>query len=419
LLALARDANQVLMTNARSCRVLIAGTGPAGLATALHLLRRRPELRGQIFALERARHPRPKVCAGGLIPKTMLAMAELGLPLDVPAVSVRRGLARTEAGEVDYQDGSALCTIVRRDEFDARLAKAAREAGLIIIEDCRVTGVATASDGATVRTTAGDFEAEMLVGADGSGSRVRDALFGRDPDRVGRALMFDLPVEPDRQAGLRDQTYRFDFTCVAAGIRGYSWSFPCLIDGQPYLNVGIYDQCPRRPVDGKPKAGLLDALAASFPDLSIPAGAHRGYKAFPIRWYDPRQRFARDRVLLAGDAAGVDPLMGEGISYAFEHGKLAARAVSDFIDGKSGALAGYNDALHRSSVARKLRRLAFAAERFYGRHHRLYFRLAAFSHSAQRIGIDWYNGADHLDEASLARLLAKWARAVLFGQSMG
>src|SRR5260370_38446976 len=109
------------MATPQSCRVLIAGAGPAGLATALYLLRRRPELAGQVVALERARHPRPKVCAGGLIPKTLLALAELGLSLDVPAVNVRRGLAPPEVGAVDYRDGGALCTTSRPDEFDARL----------------------------------------------------------------------------------------------------------------------------------------------------------------------------------------------------------------------------------------------------------------------------------------------------------
>jgi flavin-dependent dehydrogenase len=152
--------------------------------------------------------------------------------------------------------------------------------------------------------------------------------------------------------------------------------------------------------------------------LPIPAGGG-GYKAFPIRWYAPQQRFAFDRVLLAGDAAGVDPLMGEGISYAFEHGKLAAEAIDRFLGGARDALAGYDAALHRGAVARKLRRLAFAARRFYGPRHRLYFRLAALSRSAQRIGIDWYNGAEHLDETSLPALLAKWARAVLLGAPMG
>src|SRR5260370_22945004 len=126
------------MATPQSCRILIGGGGPAGLETALYLVRRRHELAGQVVALERARHPRPKVCAGGLIPKTLLALAELGLSLDVPAVNVRRGLARTEVGAADYRDGGVLCTIDRRDEFDAPLARAAREPGLFIVEDCRV-----------------------------------------------------------------------------------------------------------------------------------------------------------------------------------------------------------------------------------------------------------------------------------------
>src|SRR5579875_41158 len=107
----------------RRCEVLIAGAGPAGLATALYLLRRRPDLAGKIIALERARHPRPKVCAGGLIPKTLAALDELGLDLDVPAAVVRRGIAVTEAGRVDLPGDDVLCKVIRRDQFDASLAR--------------------------------------------------------------------------------------------------------------------------------------------------------------------------------------------------------------------------------------------------------------------------------------------------------
>jgi len=118
-------------------------------------------------------------------------------------------------------------------------------------------------------------------------------------------------------------------------------------------------------------------------------------------------------VILAGDAAGVDPLMGEGISYAFEHGKLAAAAIADFLGGRGDVLAAYGRELHRGPVGRKLRRLAFAARRFYGPRHRLFFKLAETSRRAQQLGVEWYNGNHRFDEAPIWAGLGRWAAAVL------
>ena len=63
-------------------------------------------------------------------------------------------------------------------------------------------------------------------------------------------------------------------------------------------------------------------------------------------------------------------------------------------------------------------KLAFAARNFYGPRHRMFFRIASISRRAQELGVDWYNGARHLDEVPTRRLVARWARAVLLGEPL-
>jgi flavin-dependent dehydrogenase len=330
-----------------------------------------------------------------------------------------RGTARTEVGEVEMFRGDPLCTVIRRDEFDARLARAAKDTGLEIIDRCRVWEVEQSDGSVRVRTERATFEAPVVVGADGSGSRVRASVFGGGKKSIGRALMVDIPVDPERTREFIDQRYLFDFKCIGAGISGYAWSFPCLIDNRPHLNVGIYDQFPPH-TGSSQKSPLPDRLREAFPELPLDHFEHRAmnFKAFPIRWFNAANNFAKGRVMLAGDAAGVDPLMGEGISCAFEHGKLAAQCIGYLIAGDSGALAKYDAALHKGVVGRKLRKLAFAARRFYGPHHRAYFRLAGLSRKAQAIGVDWYNGADNIDELPVRTLIGRWLRAMIFNSPL-
>jgi flavin-dependent dehydrogenase len=281
---------------------------------------------------------------------------------------------------------------------------------LHIFEKTRVTGFEQDGSHVTIATDRETFQARVLVGADGSGSRVRTSVFGRAKQNIGRALIAEFPVEHDDTEEFTHRFYRFDFRCVAAGVSGYCWVFPCLINGRPHLNLGIYDQNAH---DGLPQAStphLIGQLHAAFPELASSWSADKtlAFKAFPIRWYDARDQYVRGSTILAGDAAGVDPLMGEGISCAFEHGKLAASAISRYLDGDESALESYGEELHLGSIGCKLRRLAFSARRFYGTHHRFYFRLAGISSQLQRLGVDWYNGANGLDELSFPRALLRF-----------
>jgi flavin-dependent dehydrogenase len=225
---------------------------------------------------------------------------------------------------------------------------------------------------------------------------VRRALVPGDGGVVARAVMADVPVAGTRWDGFARGRYEFDFRPCATGLRGYRWAFPCVIDGVPHVNVGVY---ALPPIDGR---WLQRELAAIATDVGAEPSA---WKAFPIRTLGRRSRLAGPRAVLVGDAAGVDPLMGEGISFALEYGDLAAEAIVAARGTGDWSLAGYARAVHRGPIGRKLRRLGMGARLFYGRTGGAMFRLAAASPRAQRIGLRWYNGVDGWDERSAARAL--------------
>jgi flavin-dependent dehydrogenase len=381
--------------------VIIVGSGPAGSAVALGLAARDPAVAAGTLLLEKAHHPRDKTCAGGVIPKGVRLLAELGVALDVPQVQVdRAGVAVPGARVVVDEPG--LCHVVRRRELDARLAWAARDRGVALREGEHVVHIARDGAGVRVETATRTYWAPVVVGADGSGSLVRRALVPGTAGVVGRALMCDVPVAATRWDGYAARRYEFDFTPCPAGFRGYRWAFPCLIDGVPHANVGVY---ALPPTDGTRLKAELRA------ELTRVGGASTEWKAFPIRTYAAGSALAAPRALLVGDAAGVDPLMGEGISFALEHGVLAADAILEARTTGDWSFRSYARAVARGPIGRKLRRLGLGARLFYGRRQRLWFRLAAASPRAQAIGLAWYNGVDGWDErsplAAVAALLAR------------
>lgn len=376
--------------------VVIVGSGPAGAATALRLLETAPEIAARAVLIEKARHPRDKTCAGGVIPKAVRTLAQLGVSLDVPQARVDDATVAVPGRRVTV-GGTDLCRVVRRRELDAHLAWAARDRGVELREGERVVHVARDGDGVRVETERRIYWAPVVVGADGSGSVVRRALVGDASGPVARAVMCDVPVSGMRWDGFAARRYEFDFTSCPTGLRGYRWTFPCLIEGVPHANVGAYGLPP---VDG---GRLRTELAA---ELERVGAAPSGWKAFPIRTYAAGMPVAAPHALLVGDAAGVDPLMGEGISFALEYGVLAAEAIADAHARGDYAFAGYARAVHRGPIGRKLRRLVLGARLFYGPWQRLWFRVAAATPRGQAIGLAWYNGTEGWDERSALAALA-------------
>jgi flavin-dependent dehydrogenase len=359
--------------------LVIIGGGPAGTGTALALEQLDPSLARRALLIDRAVFPRDKTCAGGLIPRTVDLLRELGLALEVPAVRVDR--ARVTIGRKPIEiDSEGCCWIVRRREFDNMLLAAARRRGVEVREGVKVESLERAVGRIRLRTSHGEIEARAVVGADGAGSLVRRALVDARPGALARAVMCDVRASP----GPCRATFEFDFRGVRRGLAGYGWSFPCLIDGAPYANRGVYSL--KRRGEGGRLAEALDGLAGPGP---WPRKAH------PIRFYDRHARLAAPGVLLVGDAAGVDPLLGEGISLGLEYGQIAAQAIQQGFARANLEFADYTRAVAGSAMGHKLARLALAARLFYGPASRFFLGAAQLSRRVQKYSMDWYNGVEY------------------------
>lgn len=365
---------------------MVVGGGPAGAATALWLERLAPTLARRCLVLDRAEFPRDKTCAGGLIPQTIGLLADLGLSLDVPHVRVDRARVETGGAAVPVAQ-RGICWVVRRREFDAMLLDAARARGIEVRCGVKVSGLRREGDRIRVETPDGSILARAVVGADGSGSLVRRSLVDAGEGWVARAAMADVPTGRAEA----DDLFEFDFRSIRAGLAGYEWSFPCLVDGVPHANVGVYSL--RRDGEGERIATLLGRRCGAV---------QVRHRAAPIRLYDGRSPIGAPGVLLVGDAAGAEALLGEGISFALEYGRLAAAELVAGFDRGDLSFAGWTIAVRRSPTGRKLARLAMLARLFYGPTSPIWFFLMRLSGRVQAIGLNWYNGVGG-SAAGLAR----------------
>jgi flavin-dependent dehydrogenase len=260
--------------------------------------------------------------------------------------------------------------MVRRDEFDAWLAGKARARGIAIQEGVTVLSVTPGPDGVTVVTDRGEMRARVVVGADGSNGIVRRSILPDSAVRTARLLEVLTPP-PDGSSGHKPGEAYFEFACIPGGIAGYTWDFPTQLKGRPMQCWGIYDT--NLLADGS-RLPLRDVLAAEM--------ARAGYrlddfelKGHPIRWFDPFNRFAVPGVLLVGDAAGADAILGEGISIALGYGSLAARAIQSAFARGEFSFRDYRPRLRRSPLGRALTARTGLAVLYYHLHWRWFQRL--------------------------------------------
>ncbi|HEY2118650.1 MAG TPA: NAD(P)/FAD-dependent oxidoreductase, partial [Candidatus Acidoferrum sp.] len=147
--------------------VFVVGGGPAGLVAAIAA--RQQGL--SVMVADGAEYPIDKPCGEGLVPETQEALTQLNIKIPESVGHFFRGvrfLQRENQVCAEYVHGG--CGIgIRRTVLHELLVAKAKECGVKMMWKTPVVGIENNS----VKLRTEVIEAQWIVGADGSGSRVR------------------------------------------------------------------------------------------------------------------------------------------------------------------------------------------------------------------------------------------------------
>jgi flavin-dependent dehydrogenase len=276
--------------------LLVAGGGPAGLATALYAARAGLD----VVVVERRVGPIDKACGEGLMPHAVAQLDRLGVTVKGKAFYGISYLDGTRRVSAPFRSGAGHG--VRRTALHAALLEAATKAGVRMVQG----DVGEVSQD-TNSVRCGDFRARYLAAADGLHSPIRASL--------------GLAVAPGgrRRWGIRRH---IQISPWSDNVEVH-WS----ADAEAYVTP-VADDCVGIAVLTSHRGGFEQHLNA-FPVLTDRVNGHPhgpDRAAGPLRQKVKSRRAGR--VLLVGDAAGyVDALTGEGLGIAFSAAELLVDCV--------------------------------------------------------------------------------------------
>ncbi|MGH9044747.1 MAG: geranylgeranyl reductase family protein [Acidimicrobiales bacterium] len=334
--------------------VLVVGAGPSGSSCAYWLAR----AGWDVVVVEKKEFPRDKTCGDGLTPRAVRQLADMGLEEALAGAHRYRGLRSVAFGrtlELPWPKAPGFPTYgytITRHDLDALVAQRAQGAGATVLQGTEALGPLepwgavpesklAGCAGAVVASHGGgapqELRARYVVVADGANSRFGRAL-GTARNRSypqGMALRgyytSDRHDDPMIESHLDIKDEHGDV------VPGYGWIFP-LGDGRVNVGVGLLSTEARW--KGLNTSRLMDAFVRGAPEswgikpenaCGTPTGGRlpMGMSVGP--------KVGRN-TLVVGDAGGmINPFNGEGISYGYETGRLAAHYVAEALLGEGEA----------------------------------------------------------------------------------
>lgn len=335
-------------------RIVIVGAGPAGTCFALTLLTLGIEAR-DILLVDRAKFPRQKLCGGGIPYRGTKLLAKF-LPQATPPAITQKLALRSRLGERILREPGPQW-LYDRAELDSALLEKCRTQGIHVREENSVRSITPISDGWQITTDTDSIAADWLIGADGANSTTRRAskLRGGITGRLLEGVFEPIHSTP------KSDTLIFDFEPIFDGIPGYAWVFPYPKPGaSPVWKIGIMD-------------GRGNTPGAQLREWTQRYAERHGFRAldaklagWPEHYYSRRTQAHQPGLILIGEAHGIDPLLGEGITPAMQNAIYAAHRLRGALDAGTKKIPNYEAGFLCTEEGWNLFFQEFLANRLYG-----------------------------------------------------
>jgi flavin-dependent dehydrogenase len=117
---------------------------------------------------------------------------------------------------------------------------------------------------------------------------------------------------------------------------------------------------------------------------------------------------ARPHALLVGEAAGIDPILGEGIAQAVDYGALAGAYLADKLREGDLRFDDWGRRARRSTLGKDLRLRTHAMTRYYGAMREPIERYVLGNPSFLKLGMQYFGGKPRSSSECLRRRVALW-----------
>lgn len=348
------------MEQIREFDVLIVGAGPAGASTWLHLKKYAPGLADRTVLIDKAVFPRPKLCAGGVGGWSESVLAHLEMDLNFPHLLIKDVEFRFQNQKWTYQHPIPF-RMVQRADFDTALVRAAVDRGLVFHENEQFIETKRDMGGLSVVTSRGHYYVKALIGADGAISKVRRLMMRPHRANLASTIQVSSPVNLQYDLEFAQKKMTIDLSAIGEGLQGYTWHFPCLQYGKPFMNHGIgnFRIHPNRSTVGMKRLFRRELRARKIRKTL------EAWRSHPIRWLSHDTPISRSNVILVGDAAGIEPAFGGGIHMALSYGEIAAKALIQAFQKDDFSFRHYDDGLMSHYLGKHIRDCTHLAGRIY------------------------------------------------------